>query len=290
MVFTFDIEDGISLSIRDSLNISLTPTKRVDIKTREILDSLLIHQRKATFFVVGQVAEHFPDLVKRIVEEGHDLGSHSYSHEIYFKLNDKQLDKELKLSKNILEEIGGKEVFMHRAPQFSISSENRQVLNMVLAAGYKIDSSVVAGSYKKWGWTNFPEGISKLKMDHGELIEVPIPLLSNLLPIPTIGGTYLKIIPIFILKRILKYNSDRYSMLYLHPYEFDSISRELYQYYSGYVSIKQIKFSLKTILYWLNRSSVKVKLEYLLKTQQGVSISEFINSQDLVSRNFKTLS
>lgn len=289
MVLSFDIEDGISLSIRDSLNISLAPTERVDLKTNEILDSLLIHQKKATFFVVGQVAEHYPSLVKRIVEEGHDLGSHSYSHEIYFKLNDKQLDKELKLSKNVLEQISGKKVIMHRAPQFSISSKNRKVLNMVLAAGYEIDSSVVAGAYKTWGWSNFPKGISKLKMDGGELIEVPIPLLSNLFPIPTIGGTYLKFIPVFILKRILNYNSNNYNMLYLHPYEFDSISRDLYRYYLGYISFKHIKFSLKTILYWLNRSSVKRKLEYILKNQNGIPISELINSQVIVSRNFQTL-
>ena len=241
ILITIDVEDWFQVeNLRPWFPPSSWdgPAPRVVDNTRRLLDlfdrasegmsrrggSYRQDRVRATFFVLGWVAERFPALVRDIHQRGHEVASHGYSHRLCGDEKPDRLRSDLSTSKKLLEDITGEPVLGYRAPSFSISPD---VLKMIEQAGYRYDAS-----YNSFG-LNARYG--KLSLDPAiregiayrvawEFHEIPISNLSFLgRTLPWGGGGYFRLLPwpLFKLgvKAILK--KERDYMFYMHPWEID---------------------------------------------------------------------
>ena len=109
---------------------------RVAQNTHRVLDLFAEHNAKATFFVLGWVAERYPEIVRRIVEEGHELASHGYGHKRITDLTPEEFRADLTKSSNILEQIGGVKLKGYRAPSYSIVESNLWAHEILAECGF----------------------------------------------------------------------------------------------------------------------------------------------------------
>lgn len=187
---------------------------------------------RATFFVLGWIAERLPNLIKEISARGHEVASHGYDHRLSNQLAPDALKSELSRSKKILEDIIGAPVYGFRAPSFSI---NEKTLIDIRDSGYLYDSSYNSFSmHKRYGQVNFEEnnrkGIGiKLSSNFYELPISNLKLMNGVIPLG--GGAYFRLIPTFLFKKgiktILK-KEDAY-LFYIHPWEIDAEQPRLAQ-------------------------------------------------------------
>lgn len=204
--------------------------QRVENNTQRLLDLLdstaPINRKspKATFFMLGWVAEKIPDLVREIHRRGHEIASHGYGHTMCNHLDLNDLKKDLTRSKSLLENIIGSEINGYRAPNFSI---NDRVLKTIQQAGYKYDSSYnnfsKHGRYGRLSINNNTKQGACIKFPN-RFYELPISNLKLAKQIiPWGGGGYFRFMPFPIfkagIKQILK-QQEAY-MFYLHPWEID---------------------------------------------------------------------
>jgi len=215
--FTIDLEDWLQSTLDHSLPIS----ERVINNTHRVLAVLEHKGVKATFFVLGLVAEKYPALVREIADQGHEIQSHGYAHKEIFDQTPEEFAEDLRLSKTLLEDITGKPVLGFRAPDFSILSSNLWALETLAKAGFRYDSSIFPldrGRYGIVGWPRFPTKV------HGDdLLEAPVAtakLAGRIVPVG--GGGYFRLWPYMILKKgIQEINKAGYpAIIYMHPYEF----------------------------------------------------------------------
>jgi polysaccharide deacetylase family protein (PEP-CTERM system associated) len=179
---------------------------------------------RATFFVLGWIAERLPNLVREIHSRGHEVASHGYHHNLCSEISRLELRRDLLDSKKLLEDMIGNPVHGYRAPNFSISDD---VLRIIGESGYLYDSSynsfAMHGRYGKVDLTkNGKEGIA-IRVSH-EFFEVPI---SNLKfsgrVLPWGGGGYFRLIPFLMFRMGVKQilTNDNAYLFYMHPWEID---------------------------------------------------------------------
>lgn len=195
---------------------------RLEKNIESILNILNKKNTKATFFVLGWVAERDPKLVMRIFDEGHEIACHGYSHTNSLILKYRELKDDISKSKKILEDIIQKKVIGFRAPSFSITS---QLLDILVELKFEYDSSLFSSDlnskYGKIQDIGVPRKDFKINKD---LFEFPLSTNSKLgLNIPWSGGFMFRALPYFIfekgMNKILKKNN--YYLFYIHPWEFD---------------------------------------------------------------------
>ena len=142
---TVDVEDYFQVSAFDPY-ISRDNWKnfagRVEPNTDRILELFDQHDVKATFFTLGWVAHHYPDLVKRIVAQGHDLASHGWDHRRVTTLSRSEFATDVGKSKAILEDVSGVEITGYRAPSYSFTADTKWAHNVLLEQGYRYSSSI----------------------------------------------------------------------------------------------------------------------------------------------------
>lgn len=244
-VLQIDVEDWyVDLDIKDWGLYE----DRVVPNTDKVLDMLKEANVCATFFVLGYVAEHFPELVKRIKNENHEVATHGYGHVPITKQTPQEFEDDLLASIKILEKITGERVLGYRAPQFSIVKESSWAIDILRKSGLKYDSSVFPVKTHLYGVPDaplFPYHISSSNIEvddpEGDFLEVPLsvyrmPALGKNIPIA--GGFYLRFFPYrllrFAMKKINKLNQP--AVCYLHPWELDPGQRRIdslgwYHYY-----------------------------------------------------------
>lgn len=194
-----------------------TTTQHLTLKTQ--------NSPKATFFILGWLAERLPHLVREIQKRGHEIASHGYGHHLCRKQSADELRMDLVKSKELLEDITGSPVYGYRAPSFSI---DHNILSLIENSGYLYDSSFNSFSLnRRYGniELNGNNGNGMLYKISDSFYELPI---SNLTiakqAIPWGGGGYFRVIPSFLFRygvqSILK-NQGAY-LFYLHPWEIDS--------------------------------------------------------------------
>ena len=145
---------------------------RVDNNTRNILDILDTQQTKATFFIVGWIAEKHPELVREISTRGHEIGCNSYKHQRIQTLSKDAFKEDTRRSKQILEEISGQEVTGYRAPTYSITRDTLWALDILVELGFKYDSSIFPIYHDNYGIPDAPR--FPYKHTGLDLIEYPI--------------------------------------------------------------------------------------------------------------------
>ena len=203
---SIDVEDYWSIFSRDWLHIDAQPSKAVVRNTEWFLDTLSTRNVKATFFILGEVAEKFPSLINKIAGQGHEIGSHGSSHKQIFKMDPEQFRREIAASKRLLEEITGTAVKGYRAPAFSVMEKTKWALEVLVQVGFEYDSSVYPISGKRYGWPGFSKDICKIDLPDGQsIIEVPMSTVTVLgKTLPAAGGGYIRHFPYIVTKLAIK--------------------------------------------------------------------------------------
>ena len=223
---TFDIEDWFHAeNVRASL-----PThdwdrleSRLEPNVHELLDILAAVKARSTFFVLGWVAERYPGVVRRIVDEGHEVASHTYLHRNLNQLAADEIEEELSRSKDQLEQVAGSEVRGVRAPNFSVSD---LVLDMIAQAGYRYDSSYFGFTqHDRYGQISMaiPPGQPVTEVRPG-LLEIQMTRLPiATVQVPWAGGAYFRLIPYPVFRwGVAKHlRSNPWFTFYFHPWELD---------------------------------------------------------------------
>ena len=278
--FTIDVEDGLSFAMKNFFGIDTPQTNRVEKHTYRILELLERYNTKGTFFIVGKVAEDFPELICDIHKAGHEVGIHGYNHLKYDQIDYQTAYNEIHDTKKLMEDIIGSDVKGHRAPAFSINNKNFWVLDILADAGFLYDSSIVPAKGPTYGYPGFNPEISEIKTNSGKkIIEVPLSVTNFLgKEIPAIGGSYLRLFPLFLtnlfFKKIMKY---RPVIFYMHPYEIDT---ERYPDYY-FDALKQQPWHVRQNMKskWINRKTVYAKIESLLKNYNFLTVDKLIKEK-----------
>ncbi|HFQ80969.1 MAG TPA: DUF3473 domain-containing protein [Desulfobacterales bacterium] len=196
---------------------------RVDNNTKTILTLLDKYNVKATFFIVGWIAERFPRLVKDIHAAGHDIGCHSYYHRLIYELTPKEFRQDTKAAKEILEQITGQPILTYRAPSYSITNNSLWALDILEELGFTHDSSIFPIRHDRYGIPDAPR--FKYKIPGHNLIEYPISTSMFIgRKIPVAGGGYFRLFPYWFTKMALKKINRRDGesfIFYIHPWEID---------------------------------------------------------------------
>lgn len=227
-VFSVDVEDYFQVSgFADSVRPEMWGTfpSRVVANTHRILRLLARRETPATFFVLGWVGERFPDLVRDIQKDGHEIASHSYWHRLIYDLTPEQFREDLALSKRVLEDITGSPVTAFRAASFSITRKSLWALDILAEEGFTADSSIFPVHHDRYGIPGTERKPYAIATRSGTLREFPpasYPVGS--LNIPVAGGGYFRLFPTamttFCLGRINAAESAPF-MFYIHPWEVD---------------------------------------------------------------------
>jgi len=222
---TIDVEDYFQVSAFAShIARSSWDTRecRVERNVGRILDLLAERQTHATFFALGWIAERYPQLIRRIVDDGHELASHGYGHERANDLTEQSFLEDITRAKTILEDLCGVEVRGYRAPSFSIGEGNLWAFDSLLHAGYRYSSSIYPIRHDHYGMPNAPRYAHEVRPG---LLEVPITTLRlfnrNL---PSSGGGYFRLLPYqvsrWMLNRVNRQEKQS-GVFYFHPWEID---------------------------------------------------------------------
>jgi len=278
--FTVDVEDGVSIAMRDAFSKKIEQTDRVVRLTKNVLDQLSAKSVFGTFFILGQVAEKFPALVKDIANRGHEVGVHGYNHLQFFRLTREEAYQELSSAKKLIEDLIGNRVYGHRAPAFSITPETKWGLDVIAEAGFTYDSSIMPAKMRRYGWPGFPKEITTIKTSKGhKLTEVPLSVLPVLgMDIPVCGGGYLRLFPESFTKSAMsKITKERPAIVYIHPYELDTEPYPNYYFEelnrTGFLNRNKMKSM------WINRKSVYPKISSLLQDFEFDTMINLVRDQ-----------
>ncbi|MCH7814793.1 MAG: DUF3473 domain-containing protein [Planctomycetes bacterium] len=223
---TIDVEDYHSILARDWLDREAPPSEAVVRKTHRLLEMLAEHDVRATFFVLGEVAQTFPHLIRDLVEAGHEVGVHGYHHRQVFKLTPEEFRAEVGGAQSLIQDITGVAAQGHRAPAFSITPQTSWALEVLAELGFRYDSSVFPIAGRRYGWPGFPLDIHEMTLDSGrKIIEAPLTTVSVFgKRFPACGGGYLRHFPYWYTRwAIRRAQRSRPAIVYLHPYELDTV-------------------------------------------------------------------
>lgn len=276
LLLSFDIEEWFLTKDPEKYPIDqwLTFTKRVEGNTNKILELLAKKKRKATFFVLGWVAEHYPDLVREIVNQGHELGYHSYYHFQVYKQKQQDFEADLSSGLELLEKVAGTKVTTYRSPYFSINDNSLWALPLLIKYGIGLDSSIIAK--QRFQQYLIPEKPVIIEFDEGNIIEFPLSRFNLFgYDFCYTGSGYFRMLPKQFIRRNL--NEKVYTLLYFHPRDFDanspwcpslSFSRNLMNRVGAGGTLQKLEQILDQ---FLSKSLGEAK-EYLIKSQTPIPI------------------
>jgi polysaccharide deacetylase family protein (PEP-CTERM system associated) len=179
----------------------------------------------ATFFVLGWVAERFPDLVRRIAAEGHEVASHGYEHRLVYDQTPAAFAADLRRARVVLEDAAGEPVLGYRAPSYSITNRSLWALDVLIDQGYAYDASVFPIHHDRYGIPQSPRHPYRVNRERGSLWELPgstVRFGGQNMPIG--GGGYFRLLPYAWTRRGIAHvneNEGKAVMFYLHPWEID---------------------------------------------------------------------
>lgn len=226
--FTVDVEDYYHVSAfeRDVDRADWDRYEsRVEGNTRRVLELLRAHGVRATFFVLGWVAERFPDLVREIHAQGHEIGAHSYWHRLIYRTSPDEFREDLVRVRDLLAKLTGAEVVSYRAPSFSITGESWWAFRILAEEGFRFDSSVFPIRHDRYGVPGANRAIHRIDTPAGAIWEFPMSVRRVAwLNVPVSGGGYFRLYPLrWSLRwlRAVNAGEGRPFVFYVHPWELD---------------------------------------------------------------------
>ncbi len=253
-----DVEDYFQVSAFEE-NISRTDWPRyecrVEANTYRILDLFSEHNCKATFFTLGWVAERYPGIVRRIIDEGHELASHGYEHIRVTQQDSKQFREDVLRTKGILEDLGGARIRGYRAASYSIGRDNLWALDVLQETGHEYSSSIYPIRHDLYGMPEaerFAYHVNDL-----DILEIPVTTVElRGKKFPCGGGGYFRLLPY----RLSKWAMDRVNRVdgkpcnfYFHPWEIDPDQPRqrdigLKTRFRHYLNLRRVESRLKSLL------------------------------------------
>ena len=225
---TIDVEDYFHVSaFMDIVSQDEWPSfeSRVCSNTDTLLGILGEADVKATFFVLGWVAERFPALVSRIHRAGHELASHSYDHGLVYAKTPETFRADLRRARAAIENAAGVRVTGFRAPSYSVVERSLWALDVLIDEGYTYDSSIYPIRHDRYGIPNWPRHIQQIVRGGGGLWELPGSTVRYFgTNMPMGGGGYFRLLPYrwtSVGIRHLNEQEGRPAIFYLHPWEID---------------------------------------------------------------------
>jgi polysaccharide deacetylase family protein (PEP-CTERM system associated) len=226
---TVDVEDYFHVSAlapyihRDTWS---SRESRVVGNTKKLLDLFEQFSVRGTFFVLGWVAERYPQLVKNIAACGHEIACHGFSHRLVYEQPPKEFREETLRSKNLLEDITGAAVLGYRAASYSIVRESLWALDILADAGFVYDSSIFPVRHDRYGIPDAERAPHRMSTPNGSsLVEWPLATATVCgLRLPVAGGGYFRLLPYWLSRWGLASINRREGqpfMFYLHPWEID---------------------------------------------------------------------
>jgi polysaccharide deacetylase family protein (PEP-CTERM system associated) len=269
-ILTVDVEDWFHLlEVKGGYSHADWDTlpSRVVANTERLLALFEEHRLRATFFFIGWIAERNPDLVRRIVEAGHEVGSHSYWHDLVARHDRASFRQDLERSRKVLEDITGAPVRGFRAPGFSITPDTAWAFDVIVEQGFTYDSSLWPGRSIYGGFATPLDGPHLLRCGAGELIEIPASTRVLGVPLPYSGGGYLRLLPEWLIRSCIGANGRRGipTALYVHPRDFDERQPRI-----------QLP-AVRTFRSYVGLASAQRKLRGLLQRFQWVSAGAWID-------------
>ena len=200
---------------------------RVEYNTRRLLEIFDNKRVRASFFILGWVAERCPSLVKEIREAGHRIGCHSYGHGLIYEGSKDDFRDDLRRARNIIEDTTGVQVKSFRAPSFSITARSLWALDILGEEGFEYDSSIFPILHANYGISSAPRFPYLRELSSGLKIKEFPPSTVQIFGrnLPVAGGGYLRLLPIGLTAWAIRYLNDterQPAMVYLHPWELDA--------------------------------------------------------------------
>jgi polysaccharide deacetylase family protein (PEP-CTERM system associated) len=222
---------------------------RVEYSTQIVLDLLDKRDVKATFFVLGWVARHRPGLIREIASRGHEIGCHSYRHELVYALTPEEFEGDTRAAVQAIEDACGVTPRAYRAPSYSITARSMWALEVLASCGFTHDSSIFPISHDRYGIPGFDRHAKVISTAAGPILEVPVATvqLSRTTVAPVGGGAYLRLFPYrYTAAGIRQINSveRQPACIYFHPWELDPESPRVT---SGLVSRMRTYTGLATV-------------------------------------------
>ena len=194
---------------------------RAENNVEKILELFSRRQVKATFFVLGWVAEKAPGLARRIAGDGHEIGCHGYAHQHIQRLSPAEFREDLRRARRILTDQTGRTVQCYRAPSFSITDKTLWALDILAEEGFTIDSSIFPARHDLYGIAGAPRFLHK----RNGLVEFPPSTIRKAkTSVGVAGGGYLRLFPYWITRWAIHHINEtegQHAMVYFHPWEID---------------------------------------------------------------------
>jgi polysaccharide deacetylase family protein (PEP-CTERM system associated) len=203
-----------------------TQPSRIEAQTHRVLDIFEHHGVRATFFLLGWVAERYPGLVREIAGRGHEIGCHSYAHRLVYNLTPAEFREDTGRAVRVIEDACGARPRVYRAPSYSITARSMWALEILVECGFTHDSSIYPILHDRYGIPGFGRHARTLDTPSGPIVEVPIATvqLSYRTVAPVGGGAYLRLLPYRYtaagIRRINQHDQQP-ACMYLHPWELD---------------------------------------------------------------------
>jgi polysaccharide deacetylase family protein (PEP-CTERM system associated) len=228
-VLTVDVEEYFHPNAMDD---AVDPSRweslprRVDYNTQRVLDLLSEHDVRATFFVLGWVAERLPHLVSDIARRGHEVACHGYAHRLVYRLGPERFRDDVARGKRLLEDRLGSRITGFRAASCSIVETTMWALDILIEEGFEYDSSIFPVRHDIYGIPGFHRFAVRLRRAAGEIVEIPLSTVHLLgRNWPVAGGGYLRILPYWLTRlSVQRLNRREHApaIVYVHPWELDA--------------------------------------------------------------------
>lgn len=266
-LFSIDLED-----VRSGVENGNVYKDRVVDNTVQYLEWLRECNFKCTFFTLGEIADKYPDLIKEIVKDGHEMACHTYDHQPLDKHTPDSFKKNMEKNVNSLLKAGAKDVKGFRAPVFSLTKKTSWAHKVLSELNFKYSSSVLPAKNPLYGWPEFGASVKRMEND---LIEIPMTLgRFGPLNVPIGGGVYFRCLPFPFIKHAFnnKFNKGEVVLGYFHPYDLDT---EQERFMHG--GINNSKFF--NFLMYYNRKNLIPRLNKLVKPDvKVIPYIEYINN------------
>jgi polysaccharide deacetylase family protein (PEP-CTERM system associated) len=195
---------------------------RVERNIHTILEMLSAHHTHATFFTLGWIAERYPQLVRQIVDNGHELASHGYGHQRASEQSPEAFFNDIDSAKKLLEDLSGQRILGYRAPSFSIGKGNLWAYDTLLEAGYVYSSSIYPIAHDHYGMPDSPRFAYEVRPGLTEIPITTVRLFER--NFPSSGGGYFRLLPYpvsrWLIQRVNSHDRQP-GMFYFHPWEID---------------------------------------------------------------------
>ena len=269
-ILTIDVEDYFQVENFKAI-VKFSEWEKYDCRvvrnTGKILDILEKYGTEATFFVLGWLAERYPELIKRIHGAGHEIASHGYAHNLIYEQSQEDFRADLRRSKTILENIIKCRVVGYRAPSYSITKKSLWALDVLMEEGFEYDSSLFPIYHDLGGLPEAKRYPNRIHNHEHEIIEIPLATVKVAgKNIPFSGGGYFRLLPYgFIRWAAKQMHKEGYPVVtYLHPWEFD---KEQPRINAG---------SVKNFRHYVNLHKTEKKFKKLLKDFKFTSVKGFL--------------